>query len=80
MVKFYNVWFIIIPKGEIWKNFCEYENLFNTIPRDGDYYSRDMKYIFSNSVLSDMEEIHTDGTIEKLKIEIENDVNLYFNK
>ncbi len=51
-----------------------------TIPRDGSYYVKDMKRIFPNSVLRDMDNIHTDGTIERLSLEIENDVNLYFHK
>ncbi len=50
------------------------------IPRDGDYYPKDMKHIFPNSVLKDMDSIHTDGTIEKLSLEIQNYVDLYFKK
>ena len=50
------------------------------IPRDGSYYVKDMKRIFPNSVLRDMDNIHTDGTIERLSLEIENDVNLYFHR
>ena len=50
------------------------------IPRDGSYYVKDMKQIFPNSVLRDMDSIHTDGTSEKLSLEIQNEVNLYFHK
>ncbi len=50
------------------------------IPRDGSYYVKDMKQIFPNSVLRDMDSIHTDGTIERLSSEIQNEVNLYFHK
>ena len=50
------------------------------IPRDGDYYAKDMKHIFPNSVLKDMDSVHTDGTIERLSLEIQNEVNLYFHK
>ena len=50
------------------------------IPRDGSYYVKDMKKIFPNSVLRDMDSIHTDGTIERLSLEIQNEVNLYFHK
>ncbi len=50
------------------------------IPRDGSYYAKDMKHIFPNSVLRDMENIHTDGTIERLSLEIKNEVDLYFHK
>ena len=49
------------------------------MPRDGSYYVKDMKHIFPNSVLRDMYNIRTDGTIEKLSLEIHNEVNLYFN-
>lgn len=50
------------------------------IPRDGSYYSADMKNIFPNSVRNDMNEVHTDGTIEKLKMDIQKQLNLYFHK
>ncbi len=50
------------------------------IPRDGSYYVKDMKHIFPNSVLKDMDSIHTDGTIERLSLEIQNAVKLYFHK
>ena len=48
-------------------------------PRDGSYYVKDMKHIFPNSVLKDMNNIRNDGTIEKLTVELQNDVNLYFH-
>ena len=50
------------------------------IPRDGSYYSADMKNIFPNSVRNDMNEVHTDGTIEKLEMDIQKQLNLYFHK
>ena len=50
------------------------------IPRDGSYYAKDMKHIFPNSVLEDMDNVHTDGTIERLSLEIQRDLNLYFHK
>ena len=50
------------------------------IPRDGSYYAKDMKHIFPNSVLKDIENAQIDGTIEKLSLEIQNEVNLYFHK
>ena len=49
------------------------------IPRDGSYYADDMKSIFPNSVREDMEDIHTDGTIEELNIDIQKQVEEYFN-
>ncbi|MBO5096158.1 MAG: helix-turn-helix transcriptional regulator [Clostridia bacterium] len=50
------------------------------IPRDGSYYSVDMKNIFPDSVINDMDDVHTDGTIERLKLDIEQQTKLYFNK
>jgi len=50
------------------------------IPRDGSYYSVDMKNIFPSSVRNDMEDVHTDGTIERLKLDIEQQTKLYFHK
>ena len=50
------------------------------IPRDGSYYAVDMKNIFPDSVRNDMEEVHTDGTIERLELDIEQQTKLYFHK
>lgn len=49
-------------------------------PRDGSYYADDMKNIFPSSVRVDMEDIHTDGTIEELQADIQKQVEKYFNK
>jgi len=49
------------------------------IPRDGSYYADDMKSIFPSSVRKDMEEIHTDGTIEELNADIQKQIKVYFN-
>lgn len=49
-------------------------------PRDGSYCEDDMKSIFPSSVRNDMERIHTDGTIEELKADIQKQVELYFHK
>ena len=49
------------------------------IPRDGSYYADDMKSIFPSSVRENMEDIHTDGTIEELNIDIKEQVEEYFN-
>ncbi len=49
-----------------------------TIPRDGIYYTEDMKSIFPNSVLKDMDNVHFDGTIENLEFNIQNQVDAYF--
>lgn len=50
------------------------------IPRDGSYYSVDMKNIFPNSVRDDMNDVHIDGTIERLQLDIEQQTKLYFHK
>lgn len=49
-------------------------------PRDGSYYAEDIKKIFPRTVRNNMDKIHTDGTIEKLKTDIQKQVNLYFHK
>lgn len=50
------------------------------IPGDGSYYADDMKSIFPSSVREDMEDIHTDGTMEELNADIQKQVDEYFNK
>jgi len=50
------------------------------IPRDGSYYPEDMKNIFPSSVRNDMDRIHTDGTIDRLQEDIQQQKKLYFNK
>lgn len=50
------------------------------IPRDGSYYAVDMKNIFPDSVRNDMDEVHADGTIERLELDIEQQTKLYFHK
>ncbi len=49
------------------------------IPRDGSYYKNDMKKIFPINVLWSINRATTDGTYEKLALEIEEDKDLYFN-
>ncbi|MBR5228104.1 MAG: helix-turn-helix transcriptional regulator [Clostridia bacterium] len=49
------------------------------IPRDGSLYSEDMKNMFPNSVQKDMANVHTDGTVERLQLEIQKQVSLYFH-
>ena len=48
-------------------------------PRDGSYYEKDMKAIFPYYVRRDMEEVYTDGTIEKLSLNVEEQAKAYFN-
>lgn len=49
-------------------------------PRDGSLYVKDMKNIFPRSVRNDMNKVQNDGTIKRLNLEIEQQVNLYFHK
>ena len=58
----------------------KYKVIDSRIPRDGVYYAEDMKNIFPRSVRNDMDEIYNDGTIERLKMDIEKQLNLYFHK
>lgn len=58
----------------------EYEVTDSRIPRDGSYFAKDMKNIFPRSVRKNMDEVHNDGTIEKLEMDIQKQLNLYFHK
>lgn len=49
-------------------------------PRDGSYYDEDMKSLFPSSVRKEMDKIHKDGTFERLQLQINEQVNLYFHK
>ena len=50
-------------------------------PRDGeDTYYKDLKSIFPKSVLKNINNIYSDGTSDKLEMEIMEDVKLYFHK
>lgn len=48
-------------------------------PRDGSLYNMDMKAIFPSSVRKDMENIYVDGTIERLQLDIEQQLKLYYH-
>ena len=50
------------------------------IPRDGSYYPKDIKNIFPRSVRKEIENVHQDGTIERLSLENKQKVEFYFNK
>ena len=70
---------ISIPyKFVIEKNNDEFVVANSQTPRDGSYYSIDMKNIFPNNVRENIENASTDGTIEKLQLEINEQVKLYF--
>lgn len=49
------------------------------IPRDGSYYDNDMKVIFPSSVRRVMNKVHRDGTIERLSLDIDEQVKLYYH-
>ena len=48
-------------------------------PRDGSYYKDDMKILFPKSVSNKMDKVHTDGTYERLELEIQEQARLYFH-
>ena len=58
----------------------EYEVIDYQFPRDGSYYAEDMNNIFPRSVKNDMDRVHTDGTIDRLLMEVLEDAKLYFHK
>ena len=50
------------------------------IPRDGSYYVKDMKTIFPREVKKSMDDVHSDGTIKRLQLDIDEQTKLYFHK
>ena len=58
----------------------EYVVIDSRIPRDGSLYNKDMKNIFPYWVRKDMDDIYMDGTIERLQLDIQEQVKLYFHK
>ena len=50
------------------------------IPRDGSYYAIDMKNIFPRSVRNDMDKVQYDGTIDKLQLDITEQLKLYYHQ
>lgn len=48
-------------------------------PRDGGYYSEDMKNIFPADVRQNMKDFYNDGTSERLLADIQKQVKLYFH-
>ena len=57
----------------------EYIVVETRIPRDGNYYPEDIKDMFSWSVRNSIDKVHYDGTIDKLSLEIQEQVELYYN-
>lgn len=58
----------------------EYLVVETEMPRDGSYYASDMKTLFPKAVRNDMDKVHTDGTIERLQLEIEEQKDNYYSK
>lgn len=50
------------------------------MPKDGSLYAEDMKNIFPKSVRKDMDKAYTDGTIERLQLDIQQQIKLYYRK
>ncbi len=48
-------------------------------PRDGSYYSKDLKKLFPGYVLSKIEKVHENGTIERLIYNVEEQAKLYYH-
>jgi len=48
-------------------------------PKDGSYYVPSMKKLFPKDVRKRMSNVYEDGTVERLKLEIDNLVKLYFH-
>ena len=64
-------------KFVIEKNNNNYKVTDSRIPRDGNYYETDIINIFPNRVRKDIETIHTDGTLSKLKLEIKQQLEIF---
>ena len=58
----------------------EFEVTDSRIPRDGSYYPKDIKNIFPRSVRKEIDNVHQDGTIERLSLENKQKAEFYFNK
>ena len=67
-------------KFVIEKNDDKYFVKDSRVPRDGSYYKDDMENIFPTDVRNDLEQNELDGTIEQLKLDIQEQVELYFHK
>ena len=50
------------------------------IPRDGSYYADDIRNIFPSHVRKEIVQVHENGVVEKLKLEIQRKVELYFHE
>ena len=50
------------------------------IPRDGSYYPKDIKDIFPYDVEKSIFDVHSDGTVKRLQLDIDEQTKLYFHK
>lgn len=50
------------------------------IPRDGSYYVKDIKDIFPREVERSMDDVHSDETVKRLQLDIDEQTKLYFHK
>lgn len=58
----------------------QYQVIRSQIPRDGIYYPIDMETLFPYSVRKDMEKVYYDGTSDRLHMDIQKQVKLYFHQ
>ena len=58
----------------------EFEVIDSRIPRDGSYYSKDIKNIFPRKVRKQIEDVHQDGTVKRLSLENQQKAEFYFTK
>ena len=50
------------------------------IPRDGSYYPKDIKDIFPREVEKSILDVHSDGTVKRLQLDLDEQTKLYFHK
>ena len=58
----------------------KYSVIESKYPRDGSYYAEDIDNLFPASVIKEMKKLHKDGTFERMQLDIEEQVQLYFHK
>ena len=49
------------------------------IPRDGSYYAKDIKEIFPREVEKSILDVHNDGTVKRLQLDLDEQTKLYFH-
>ena len=62
------------------KNDNEYVVSDSRTPRDGSLYKDDIENIFPNTIHDDLDLVYYDGTIERLQLDIQKQVKLYFHQ